>query len=63
MPHEQDDNLVGELTRIHEQRGGEAIEVAIVYGAAHLPAVVQALVGRLGYRPERGGQWLLAIDF
>jgi dienelactone hydrolase len=37
--------------------------VAVVYGAAHMPAVVQTLVGRLGYRPERGGEWLLAVDF
>jgi hypothetical protein len=60
---ERDEHLVAAVTRIHEERNRQAIEVAIAYGAAHLPAVVQALVGRLGYRPERGGEWLLAIDF
>jgi hypothetical protein len=60
---ERDELLVAAVTRIHEERNGEAIDVAVAYGAAHMPAVVQTLVGRLGYRPIRGGEWLLAIDF
>ncbi|MFF5171460.1 hypothetical protein ACFY3U_02355 [Micromonospora sp. NPDC000089] len=31
-------------------------------GAAHLPAVVQALRGRYGYRALRGGEWLTVVD-
>jgi hypothetical protein len=60
---ERDELLVDAVTRIHQERNGEAIDVAIAYGAAHMPAVVQSLVGRLGYRPERGAEWLLAIEF
>jgi hypothetical protein len=60
---ERDELLVAAITRIHQERNGQAIDVAIVYGAAHMPAVVQTLAGRLGYRPERGGEWLVAIDF
>jgi hypothetical protein len=58
---ERDVQLVDAVTSIHEERSGQAIEVAIVYGAAHMPAVIQTL-GRLGYRPQRGAEWLLAID-
>ncbi len=60
---ERDEHLVAAVTRIHEERDGQAISVGVAYGAAHLPAVVQTLVGRLGCRLERGGEWLLAIDF
>lgn len=63
LVHERDELLVSTVMRIHEERKGEAVDVAVVYGAAHLPAVVRALAGRLGYRPERGGDWLLAIEF
>jgi hypothetical protein len=62
MLDDRDDHLVAAVTRIHEERKGQAMDVGVVYGAAHFPAVVQALVGRLGYRPERGGEWLVAID-
>lgn len=60
---ERDELLVNAITDIDRERGGQPIDVGVVYGAAHLPAVVQALVGRLGYRPERGGRWLVAMDF
>jgi hypothetical protein len=59
---DRDEDLVAAVTRIHEERNAHAIEVAVVYGAAHMPAVVRTL-DRLGYRPERGAEWLLAIDF
>ncbi len=59
---ERDDQLVAVVTRIHEERNGHAIDIGVGYGAAHIPAVAQTLVGRFGYRPERGGDRLLAID-
>jgi hypothetical protein len=62
MFDERDVQLVDAVTRICEERSSQAIEVAIVYGAAHMPAVVRTL-GRLGYRPQRGAEWLLAIGF
>ncbi|MEU4560717.1 hypothetical protein AB0F72_20250 [Actinoplanes sp. NPDC023936] len=61
--HDRDEMLVAELERVHAERGADPIEVAVVWGAAHMPAVVRALAGRLGYRPVSGGDWLTAIDF
>ena len=49
------------LCRLHEERGGESIEVAVVYGAAHVPAVVRGLLNRYRYRP-RGAEWLTVVD-
>ncbi|MBM2616578.1 hypothetical protein JIG36_13520 [Actinoplanes sp. LDG1-06] len=63
MLEERDRDLVATVQRIHTERRHEQIDVAVIYGAAHLPAVVRALAGGLGYRPQRGGEWLLAIDF
>ena len=62
--HEERDKLLAAaLTRICQERESQAIEVAVVYGAAHFPAVVQTLSERLSYHPQRGAEWLTAIDF
>ncbi len=61
--HERDELLVEAVERVHAARAGEPIEVAVVFGAAHMPAVVRALTGPLGYRPQRGAEWLHAIHF
>jgi hypothetical protein len=58
---ERDDRLLAALTRLHEQRCGEDIEVAVVYGAAHVPAVVRGLRDRYGYRP-RSADWLTLAE-
>jgi pheromone shutdown protein TraB len=63
MVEERDALLTDAIAHIHTQRCHEAIEVAVVYGAAHFPAVVRTLTGRLGYRPQRDAEWLTAIDF
>ncbi|WP_327004911.1 hypothetical protein OHA72_59560 [Dactylosporangium sp. NBC_01737] len=63
MVEERDRELVEALTEIHRTRAAEPIDVAVVYGAGHMPAVVHALAGTLGYRPRRGGEWLTVIDF
>lgn len=39
----------------------EPIEVAVDYGAAHMPAVVQGLGEQFGYRP-RSAEWLTVIE-
>ncbi|MFC6020844.1 hypothetical protein ACFP2T_32325 [Plantactinospora solaniradicis] len=57
---ERDDRLLAALRRLHEERGDEAIEVAVVYGAGHVPAIVTGLM-RHGYRP-RSGEWLTLAD-
>ncbi|MEU4692319.1 hypothetical protein [Actinoplanes sp. NPDC023714] len=58
---DRDDRLLEALYRLHEERGGEPIEVAVVYGAAHVPAVVYGLMRRYGYRP-RSADWLTVAD-
>ncbi len=57
---ERDAELVAALSDIHERRSAEPIVVAVVYGAGHMPAVVQALAG-LGYRP-RSAEWLTVFS-
>jgi hypothetical protein len=58
---ERDDRLLADLCGLHEERSGEDIEVAVVYGAAHVPAIVQGLMNRYGYRP-RSADWLTVAD-
>jgi hypothetical protein len=58
---DRDDRLLATLCRLHEERCGEGIEVAVVYGAAHVPAVVRGLMDRYGYRP-RSADWLTVAD-
>jgi hypothetical protein len=50
------------LASIHEARRGEDIDVAVVYGAGHLPAVTHELFRRFGYRP-RTAEWLTVLEF
>jgi len=59
---ERDAELLATLCEIHTARSAEPIDVAVVYGAAHLPAVVQGLNARFGYRAT-SGDWLTVIDF
>ncbi|WP_433832917.1 hypothetical protein ACQP2E_17400 [Actinoplanes sp. CA-015351] len=58
---DRDSRLLACLCRLHEERGTENIEVAVVYGAAHVPAIVQGLMNRYGYRP-RSADWLVVAD-
>jgi hypothetical protein len=62
MIEDRDRDLLKALQGVHEERKDEAIEVAVVYGAAHMPAVVRGLHARFGYRAVRGSEWLTAID-
>jgi hypothetical protein len=59
--HERDDLLLAALIEVHEQRNGESITVAVVYGAGHMRAVVTRL-RPLGYRVV-GGDWLTVVEF
>jgi hypothetical protein len=58
---ERDNRLLSALCRLHEERSGENIEVAVVYGAAHVPAIVHGLTKRYGYRPG-SAEWLTVAD-
>ena len=55
------DRLIAELGRLHEQRGAEAIEVAVVYGAGHVAAMVHRLRDRYGY-VARSAEWITVVD-
>lgn len=50
------------LASIHETRHGEQIDVAVVYGAGHMPTIAHELLRRYGYRP-RTAEWLTVFDF
>jgi hypothetical protein len=54
---ERDALLIDALSQIHENMCGEAAEIAVIYGARHMPAVIRALFDRYGYR-ARGAEWL-----
>ncbi|HEX6872639.1 MAG TPA: tetratricopeptide repeat protein [Micromonosporaceae bacterium] len=58
---ERDDRLVAALCQLHEQRSSEHIEVAVVYGAAHVPVLVHRLRDLYGYR-ARSAEWLTVVD-
>ena len=58
---ERDRRLLAALQRLHEEHGSEAIEVAVVYGAGHVPAVVHGLRTRYGY-VARSADWLTVVD-
>ncbi len=49
--------LLAELTAVHEQRSAEPITVGVVYGAAHMPAVVNGMIGKYRYR-VREAEWM-----
>jgi hypothetical protein len=54
--------LVDCLVSLHQAHQGERLDVAVVYGAAHMPAVTRELLRRYGYRP-RTAEWLTVFDF
>ena len=58
---ERDERLLAALYRLHDERATEDIEVAVVYGAAHVPAIVHGLRDRYGYR-ARSADWLTVAD-
>src|SRR2546430_564611 len=58
---DRDACLLAALERIHDERCHEPIQVAVVYGAAHMGAVVSYLGRRLGYW-ARDAEWLTVFD-
>lgn len=57
----RDTLLIECLAAIHQARHTEHIEVGVVYGAAHMPALAHQLLHRYGYRP-RTAEWLTIFD-
>ena len=58
----RDELLLGVMREIDGEFGTEDMEVAVVFGALHIPIVVRELA-ELGYRVMPGTQWLTAIDY
>jgi hypothetical protein len=59
---ERDDRLYAALVELHETRSGERIDVAVVYGAKHVPDLVHRLATTLGYRP-RTADWITVVEW
>lgn len=60
---DQRDALLAEaLDAIHQQRCHDPIDVAVVYGAEHMPGTARYLLARHGYRP-REAEWLTVLEF
>jgi hypothetical protein len=55
--HARDSQLVQALGVIHAERQNEATKVAVVFGAAHIPAVVDYLTATFRYYVENA-VWL-----
>lgn len=55
--HARDSELVKALGVIHAERQHQPVTIAVVFGAAHIPAAVDCLTG-IGYRVENA-QWLM----
>ena len=54
--------LAAALDEVLAQHGDEAIDIAVVYGAEHMPALTRYLGARYGFRP-REAEWLTVFDF
>ncbi|MBD0694083.1 hypothetical protein [Streptomyces sp. CBMA123] len=58
---QRDQLLLEALWELHRRPLDGPLEVAVVYGASHMPPVVRGLL-RLGYRPT-DGEWLTVFTF
>lgn len=56
----RDARLIGALDEIHRDRAAEPVQVAVVFGAAHMPAVASHLCGPLGY-VATDAEWLTVV--
>ena len=56
----RDGRAVAAVAEVVRDRGDEELEVAVVYGAKHVPGILRGLY-RLGYRVV-GADWLMAVS-
>jgi hypothetical protein len=59
---QRDALLAAALDKVLAARQDEAIDIAVVYGAAHMGALTRYLAARHGFRP-RSAEWLTAFNF
>jgi len=58
---ERDRRLLEALYEVHQKNSEENLEVAVVYGAGHVTAIVRGLLERCGYRP-RSADWVTVVS-
>ncbi|MFF0657913.1 hypothetical protein [Micromonospora tulbaghiae] len=58
---DRDERLLASLAELIRDRSAERIDVAIAYGAGHVPAIVRGLFELHGYRP-RAAEWLTVLE-
>ncbi|MFC0504777.1 hypothetical protein [Micromonospora costi] len=58
---ERDERVLAALAELIRTRSAERIDVAVVYGAGHVPAIVRGLADRHGYRP-RTAEWITVLE-
>jgi hypothetical protein len=56
----RDEKVLTALAEVDAERSGEPIQVAVVYGAAHVPGIVIGL-SKLGYRVATA-DWITAVE-
>jgi hypothetical protein len=54
--------LAAALDEVLARRADEPVDIAVVYGAAHMPALTRYLLAAYGFRP-REAEWLTVFDF
>ncbi|GAB3882242.1 hypothetical protein GCM10029964_039690 [Kibdelosporangium lantanae] len=59
---DRDALLVEAVTRIHEERRDEPVDVAVVYGAEHVPPLVTYLMKAFGY-VVTDSDWITVFDY
>lgn len=59
--HQRDERLVQVLGELVRDRPEWAATIAVIYGAAHIPAVVDYLTEQLGYRVDHA-EWLIVAN-
>jgi hypothetical protein len=57
----RDDRLLECVLRCHRENQMNPIRAGVLYGAAHIPAVVRLLQDRLGYR-TRNAEWVTVFE-
>jgi len=58
---QRDQLLLDALFDLHRRRCRGDIRIAVVYGAAHVPAIVNGLAARYGY-VARSGEFMTIVD-
>src|ERR1700733_1021258 len=59
---DRDAQLAAALDQVLARTSDEPADIAVVYGAAHMPALTRHLQSRYGFRP-RAADWLTVFDF